>query len=89
MAQELYLFNAQQLMDKIGKGQRIGHWLADKKSDEWIVEDLFLSALSRLPTEREKQAALAHLGKDPAARRAALEDLMWVVLNTQEFLFNH
>ncbi len=89
MAQELYLFNAQQLMDKIGKGQRIGQWLADKESDALVVEDLFLSALSRLPTEREKQADLAHLGKDPTARRAAIEDLMWVVLNTQEFLFNH
>ena len=89
MAQELYLFNAQQLMDKIGKGQRISHWLADKTSDEQIVEDLFLSALSRLPSEREKQAALANLGKDPATRAAVLEDLMWAVLNTQEFLFNH
>ncbi|MGA2621327.1 MAG: DUF1549 and DUF1553 domain-containing protein [Thermoguttaceae bacterium] len=89
MWQELYLCNAQELMEKISKGKRIGQWLAEKRSDGEIVEDLYLSALSRFPTEPEKQAALAHLGKDPTARRAALEDLMWVVLNMREFLFNH
>jgi hypothetical protein len=89
MPQELYLFNDESLMNKISGGQRLSRWQADKKNDAEVVEDLYLSALCRFPTEAEKQAASAYLGKDPQRQAEARQDLIWSVLNTREFLFNH
>jgi hypothetical protein len=64
---------------------RIGKLLAAGKSDREIVDEFYLAALSRPPTEGERQAAVAYVrkGKD---RRAALEDLVWGLVNAKEFL---
>ena len=55
-----------------------------------MIEDLYLSALSRCPTDKELTPLLATLNDTPATdRRAALEDVYWAVLSSREFLFNH
>jgi hypothetical protein len=61
------------------------NWPADK-----IVEELYLSALTRYPTEPEKTELVAALN-DPAEanKRSVLEDVYWSVLSSKEFLFNH
>ena len=57
---------------------------------EQMVDELYLSALSRYPTPKEKTEILQTLAAAPAAeRRAALEDLSWGVLSSTEFLLNH
>jgi len=68
-------------------------------SNSKILDHLYLSALSRYPTEREKNALLRVLDEaeketraDPLERdprRKPLEDLMWAMLTGKEFLFNH
>ncbi len=63
MAQELYLFNAQQLMDKIGKGQRISHWLAGKTTDE----------RDRGGPVSERLVAVAHGGREASRLGASGE----------------
>jgi hypothetical protein len=57
-------------------------------ADAAAVEELYLAAYSRFPTEAERASALRHLKAD-ADRSAALTDLVWAVLNTREFLFQH
>ena len=61
---------------------------AEKKSNEEIIERLYLAALCRFPEPAEKQAALKHL-QSKKDRLAALEDLGWAILNMNEFLFQH
>ena len=58
---------------------------------EQRVEALFLTTLSRLPTESEKQKFLDYLQKHEATDVPArpLADLFWTLLNTTEFLSNH
>jgi hypothetical protein len=68
-------------------------------SDSKILDHLFLSAYSRYPTDAEKPPMLATLRKARAvtgspevqreARRQALEDMMWAMLTSKEFLFNY
>lgn len=53
-----------------------------------IVEDLFLAALSRYPTDDERRELGQRLVEAPD-RRAAVEDLLWALINHREFLFQH
>lgn len=57
-------------------------------SDENVVDELFLSTLSRFPDAEERDAAEAHLASS-ADRSAACEDLLWSLINTQEFITIH
>ena len=73
------------------------------KSDEQIIEELYLSAFSRFPTSQEialmRQAfdevpdptasSGSALDRDNARRRAATEDVLWTLINTKEFIYNH
>ena len=55
---------------------------------EEIIIELYLTALSRFPTDEEKTRMLAHFGTT-VTRQEAIEDVVWVLLNTREFVFNH
>jgi hypothetical protein len=58
--------------------------------DAGRIETLFLAALSRPPEPAETELFLrASSSADPAARKAALADLFWILLNSAEFLLNH
>ena len=61
---------------------------AGKKPDE-IVEELYLSAYSRLPTVDERKAAEAEFAREGAKPRAVAEDLLWAMLNTPEFVYSN
>jgi hypothetical protein len=69
-------------------GGRIKELMADKRPDEEKIAELYLIALSRKPTYDETDALLAHIKKKGDAQ-AAYEDILWVLINTKEFLFNH
>src|SRR5581483_689079 len=61
-------------------------------SDEAILNHLYLAALSRQPSQNERAGLLAVLkenGGSKEARRQAIEDVVWSVLTSKEFLFNH
>ena len=48
-----------------------------------------LAAFARWPDETERAAALQYLADRPKNRRQAFEDLLWALLNSKEFLFDH
>ena len=64
---------------------------ARESENSRAVDDLYLGLFSRLPTDPDRQVAVEYLSKagDSAARRTALEDLAWTMLNSLEFVFNH
>jgi hypothetical protein len=64
---------------------RLGRLLKSRRTDRAIVQELYLAALCRPPTEKEQAAAGVLLGR-AKDRRAALEDLAWGLLNAKEFL---
>ncbi len=67
------------------ENNRIGKLIERGKSNEEIIETFYLAALSRYPTAREKEKLVAFVakGKD---RRSALEDVVWGLVNSKEFL---
>ena len=64
---------------------RVGKLLKASKSNADMVEELFLASLCRFPNHRERSAFVARI-ESAADRRAVLEDLLWGLLNSKEFL---
>ena len=53
-----------------------------------MVEELYLSAYSRLPNEKERETIIAYVQSQQEERKA-MEDVLWTLLNSKEFSFNH
>jgi hypothetical protein len=90
VAQVLHLLNGPEIQAKLAhEAGGVARLVRQQADDAALVEELYLTFYSRPPTAQERAAAVAHLGKDPARRRQAAEDLAWSLLNSLEFLFNH
>jgi hypothetical protein len=87
LAQALHMFNSQEIMTKVSAG-RATQLAADKRPHEQRLRDLYLVALGREPSKEETEALLAYIGKKKEAK-TAYEDIVWALINTKEFLFNH
>jgi len=90
LAQSLHLLNSGELQGKITNGDGRAALLANDKnlSPEQKIEQLYLTAYARKPDSQEISIAKAHIAK-VKNDKLAYEDLVWVLLNTKEFLFNH
>ena len=101
LAQALHLLNAKDIQEKLASDSGAAAKLAaDPRSDDDKLRELYLIAYARAPEASELTLAKAHIDKprkdaegkplDPAkAKRQGYEDILWAVLNTKEFLFNH
>ncbi len=96
LAQSLHLLNSKSLQERLAADSgRAARLAADAaRSHEEKIGDLYLAALSRYPKADELDLALEHIrsrkpdgDKDPV--RMAYEDIVWALINTKEFLFNH
>ncbi|MBA2114762.1 DUF1549 domain-containing protein [Bremerella alba] len=61
---------------------------ASKMSTHDKVEHLFLAALSRRPTKQES-SAISEILKTRNNESAALQDIWWALLNSNEFILDH
>ncbi len=89
LTQTLYLMADDTLYARINQpNNRLKQILAEHKDDNAALDELFLGAIARFPTdkEREKFAAYRETHKD---RRAAFGDALWALVNTREFRLNH
>ena len=87
MAQALHLMNAPEIDAKIrSRKGRVANLIDSQLSDQQIVDELCLSALGRLPQEKEKVAA-RKLFQQSSSRREAAEDFLWTLLNSYDFIF--
>lgn len=90
MTQVLHLYNGDTVNQKLAKAGSAAEKALSDTDNTQVVETLYLAALSRLPSDREKGPLLEALASTPdGERRQAIEDLYWSVLTSREFLFNH
>jgi hypothetical protein len=89
ITQALHLMNSAEIADKIRARTGAARRLADSAgAPAEVIDELYLAALARFPSDRER-AVLLEAFAGPADRRAATEDVLWTLLNSKEFLYNH
>jgi hypothetical protein len=54
-----------------------------------VIEESYLSVLSRMPTDDELKQTIEHLTKRESDRRAAVIELVWSLVASAEFRLNH
>ena len=100
LAQSLHLFNSKEIGEKLTSANGRAALLAAERDrdDSQKIRELYLLAFGRSPEPEELSLALNYLtrqvnGKDgkpqAADRRQSYEDIIWALMNTKEFLFNH
>jgi hypothetical protein len=88
VVQALHLMNAPGVQEKItADAGRAAKLAAGKKSNAEVVEEVYLLVYGRPPADDETAACLRWFDKPGTKRRQAVEDLMWALLNTPEFVF--
>ncbi|MCE9563448.1 MAG: DUF1553 domain-containing protein [Planctomycetes bacterium] len=88
IAQAMHLLNGTTLNGKIGAATgRIEKLTADKVPLPKAIEELYLVTWSRLPSADEAKKAEGWVKSAPTVKDG-LQDLLWVLTNSREFLFN-
>ena len=101
ITQVLHIMNGEALNRKLmAQGAAVDMLVKLGLSNGRILDNIFLSAFSRYPGKAERGAMLKALSEAESknagtvlrggeAKREILEDLLWAVLTSKEFLFNH
>jgi hypothetical protein len=88
ISQALHLLNSPEIAEKIahrrGRARKLA---ASDLSPDRIVEEIYLTTLSRFPTTAEQQLMQQAFGSGD--RATATEDILWALMNSKEFVFNH
>jgi hypothetical protein len=89
IVQTLYLANHPAVQQKIASPRgRVAQIIKDVAEDGKRIDELYLWALSRTPTDEERKECVTYVKESKSAQRG-LEDVLWGLLNTKEFLLNH
>ena len=62
--------------------------LAREKDNEQVAVEVFLRCVAREPNDQELTVCLDHF-RNTSNRSEALEDIVWSLLNSKEFIVNH
>lgn len=88
ISQALHLLNSPEIAAKIshrrGRARKLA---ATMTPPQKIIEELYLTTLARYPTADEQ--TLMQQAFDSGDHRAAAEDILWALMNSKEFVFNH
>jgi len=88
--QTLHLMHAEDIQRRLAdENGRVSKLSKSDLKPEAAIEELYLAVLSRQPTAQETKVARKAFDADGATRQTALEDILWSLFNSAEFLFNH
>jgi len=88
VVQALHLMNAPGLDAKLSSDEgRVARLARGDSSSRSIVEELYLLAYGRFPTDEERPIGESVLAGPVVDRRRAIADLLWALINSPEFVF--
>jgi hypothetical protein len=88
-AQQLHMLNSSHIERKIEQSPRLLALLKQAGGGQALISDLYLTILSRYPTEEEVKKATAYYQSKAGNKREALVDIVWALMNGAEFLCRH
>lgn len=89
LSQALFFYNDAALVAKItDPNGRLTRLLVEISDDNQLLDEIYLLVLSRLPKAAERERSMSHLA-EAKSRAEGFEDLLWSLLNRQEFLITH
>ena len=89
-AQRLHLLNSGHVLGKIDRSGKLQSLMTIRDGDlRPAATRLYLTILSRRPTERELKTVQKYSEWEETKGRKALIDLTWALLNSAEFLYRH
>lgn len=90
VTQALHLMNSTGMQERLASDKG---WVAalDKsgKPEDEVIQELYLAAFSRLPRPEELAAAKTAFTREKVTRKQAIEDVLWALMNSAEFILNH
>jgi len=88
-SQSMHLLNSSHIQRKLEDGPALKLLLNPNRKPRDVVEELYLSILSRFPTAEEAGRAEAYAKTGVVKGREAGIDLAWALINSDEFLYRH
>ncbi|MCF6284192.1 MAG: DUF1553 domain-containing protein [Candidatus Hydrogenedentes bacterium] len=89
-AQRLHLLNSTHIQKKIRDSWKTKQFVRlAKKDPRQGIRSIYLHLLSRPPTEAEIEAIVRYAEQNNVEVRQAVEDLVWSLVNSKEFLYRH
>jgi hypothetical protein len=90
MLQALHFINGKSILSRVTAGNgRVAQLLGQKLPDAQLIEELYLWAISRPPTDQERELGSQFFASYGEQRTEAAQDLMWALLNSRDFLLSH
>ena len=87
--QRLHLLNSSVTQRKIEQSPMIKNLVVAGKTPRDIATGMYLGILSRFPTEDELKLVEGYFQSGNVGRREAAVDLVWSLINSEEFLYRH
>ncbi len=89
-AQRLHLLNSSHVQRKIERSWRLNDLIQTAKGNRrFVIHALYMTILSRQPTQAELAAAEGYTRTKGLGLKRAVHDLAWALINTKEFLYRH
>ncbi len=87
--QRLHLLNSSHIQRKLEQSRKLRPLLQGRRNPRQVVTTLYLTILSRFPTDEELNIIEAYAASGTASRRQVTLDLAWALINSAEFLYRH
>ncbi|MGB0259218.1 MAG: DUF1553 domain-containing protein, partial [Coraliomargarita sp.] len=86
----LHLMNSTHVQKKLDRALRVKSlFKGERKKQAQQLRNLYMTLLSRDPTEHEIVTAIAYANREGSQREQAGQDVLWALINSKEFLYNH
>ncbi len=87
-AQWLHMLNSSHIRQKIERGPKLKALLASGRKPNQIIKELYLTVLSRPPTQEELKTVAEYVQSSRSRGEASI-DVTWALINNTEFLYRH